>query len=76
MGKIRKVNIHVGTVGIKDFEKCITFRDNLRSNKDLCREYEKVKKFAIKKTKNSGQDSKENSRIYVKAKEYFIKSLF
>ncbi|MDP2655217.1 MAG: GrpB family protein [bacterium] len=73
-GKTRKVNLHLGTVGAKDFEKCLTFRDNLRNSKNLCREYERVKNLAIRKTKNSGEDSKENSRIYVKAKESFIKN--
>lgn len=72
--KIRKVNVHVGTNGIKDFEKCIAFRDSLRSNQALCREYEEVKKMAITKTKDSGKDTKENSDIYVEAKGSFIKS--
>jgi GrpB-like predicted nucleotidyltransferase (UPF0157 family) len=70
----RKVNIHVGTIGIKDFEASLIFRDNLRSDTKLCREYEKLKRLAIKKTQNSGEDSKENSRIYVEAKESFIKT--
>lgn len=72
--KIRKVNLHVGTVGIKDFEKCIAFRERLRSDKNPCREYEKAKKLAIKKTKNSGEDSKENARIYVEEKGVFIRN--
>ncbi len=71
--KERKVNIHIGTIGIKDFEKCIYFRDCLRNDKDMCVKYEEVKKRAITKTKNFGEDSKENSQIYVEAKENFIK---
>lgn len=72
-GNIRKVHIHLGTIGVKDFEAVLKFRDILRKNRSLCREYEKVKKIAITKTKNSGEDSIENSRIYVKAKDDFIK---
>ena len=73
--KTRKVNLHVGTVGISDFEKCLTFRDVLRNNKALCREYEAVKLLAISKTKQSGEDNKENSRIYVEAKDAFIQKV-
>ena len=72
--KIRKINLHIGTAGIKDFETCVAFRDALRESKNLCREYEAVKLLAIKKTKNLGEDSKENSRIYVEAKNAFIKN--
>jgi GrpB-like predicted nucleotidyltransferase (UPF0157 family) len=73
-GKARKVNLHVGTIGIDDFERVVLFRDALRNSVGLRREYEKVKKVAVTKTTNSGEDSKENSRIYVEAKDSFIKS--
>ncbi|MFM2330762.1 MAG: GrpB protein [Candidatus Parcubacteria bacterium] len=72
-GKIKKVHLHVVTPGSKDFQRVIAFRDNLRNSRELRREYERVKKLAIKKTKNSGEDSKENARIYVDAKTSFIK---
>lgn len=70
---IRIVNLHVGTVGIKDFTTCLAFRDQLRIDSALCREYEKVKKAAINKLSNSGEFTPENTRIYVEAKSDFVK---
>lgn len=71
-GKVRKTNLHVGTVGIKDFDTCIAFRDALRNSETLCRMYEDVKRLAIEQTENEGEDSKENSRRYVEAKDTFM----
>ncbi len=50
----------------------IKFRDILRSNKKLCREYESVKKAAVRKMKNGGEFNEENTRAYVEAKSDFI----
>lgn len=68
----RMVNVHVATVGIKDFTTVLAFRDALRGNKLLRKEYEMVKKVAVNKTSNNGEFNEENTRIYVDAKSDFI----
>lgn len=69
---IRVVNIHVATVGLQDVVTVLSFRDMLRADVSLRKEYERVKKIAVSKTSNGGEFNKENTIIYVEAKSEFV----
>ncbi len=62
----RRVHIHVTFIDSNNWKEKINFRNNLLSSKKLCREYEKLKKEAVKKAKGE-------SLIYRAHKSKFIK---
>lgn len=62
---VRRVHIHLTSTGSKDQKEMMAFRDYLISYPKTAKEYEKLKKYAVKFAKGEGE-------LYKKLKEKFI----
>lgn len=65
--KTRRVHLHLTFNKNSEFKKAVAFVKYLRAHQELVREYEKIKKEAIKKTNGEG-------KIYRKHKKAFIEN--
>jgi GrpB-like predicted nucleotidyltransferase (UPF0157 family) len=64
-GQVRRVHLHLVSYQGKDWQRLIGFRDFLRNNPQALKEYQTIKKQAVKKAKGQGE-------IYRQCKQSFI----
>ncbi|MCW6161421.1 MAG: GrpB family protein [Candidatus Micrarchaeales archaeon] len=67
-GKQMRIHLHLVKFEGTEWKQKISFRDYLRKHKELVKEYERVKKEAVKKANG-------NKEAYLKAKSRFIDSV-
>ena len=63
---MRRVHIHLFEKGDGEFLQVLRFRDTLRKNHEVRKEYEKLKKHAVTTHPDDGEFYKENKKDFIK----------